>query len=1315
MKDNKAESSGEDAIKVIVRVRPPGNASSALPFAGQVVEVNSNNNSVTLLAKPDPKIFTFDHVADTDSSQESVFTSVGKALIDSCIAGYNGTIFAYGQTGSGKTFTMLGQSEECDNFQHELRGVIPRSFEHLFNLISREHELHGERKQFLCKCTFLEIYQEQVYDLLDPAAANLQIRENMKTGVFVDGLMEQVVATPAEAYQALSTGWLNRRVAATSMNRESSRSHAVFTLCIESKEEKNGVKNVRQSLLNLVDLAGSERQKDTNALGIRLKEAGKINQSLSVLGNVIMSLVKISQGRPQHIPYRDSKLTFLLRDSLGGNARTSIVACVHPDAKCFGETLSTLNFAKRAKLIKNKAVVNEDTQGNVAHLQTEIRRLRDMLTQLQSSSVPHPIPLDAASGEGNSGPLPPQGTDAGEWRRRFLEAMLFMGKAEQEKEVLRQQLCSYEEEMKKKDRCVQSSRLIIKFRESTISKLEKAARNTGNEPDTDPANAKIQEDIEGLKSQLEQYPQISQLDHQLHSLRAQLADARIRLSSTQATLLDSNRLTELEKAFQELQSAKRRESIIGSPRPGDVQSSAAMQKLHEKVKTMEEETQKLKKQAVEEEHTWREKEAALQAELTASKKMTSDLERLLEANSLKQRMQQDALSNLHYQTIRGLTPTRETYDLRTRTVLVCKKDQDQSMETEGAEDICEEAPPAAMMENAHEILTDEIKALQQTNGSLQERLEEYETDMLRLQQQVNQFELEKESLSEMLNKERKDSAEKLEEQEKSQRKLTTALNSLTTELTYANEEVRDYQLLLQSSDKELKVEKDKIKTNSSSTDHKINSLETQLLQVQSLVETLGKQLEEEAKEREMMEEKLELERTEKMFQEQQLLTMEKAFKEQNRQLLTSQAKVQEEQQVQLQQLETVTAELEVAKRSASDNQVALQQQVQRVQELRAQLQAAEDKCSLLQDLVDCRSSEVADAKQRLEALEAEMVAKNTEITTAAMQKELLNEDLAFYQEQSEKNVEECDSLRHSIETLEKEKQVLHREVDSLKVEIQERDGRLQAIKQHLEELKNQQCGTPTVSSPEKVVECNSVNDKLAAMVEELTQGREQWMTENQQLKREVTTLKQEVIRMVSLTHRCEELQTQLDNQAAVFKESINQMHEDTAAQRSETHMLRESLVEAQRQQETARQEIQLLLSQFEEAQQERKHAEEELNRLKSVVEKSYAEKDVLRSLMEELREEFMKTKEELTVASERAKELADFNAVLAGHANHQQKVSYVRKIQTDYNSMKEKFEEMAKENFSLRAGLTSSPLRDRTNVPTSTPQKDAENVKVLPL
>ncbi|KAK2500778.1 hypothetical protein MC885_001829, partial [Smutsia gigantea] len=192
----------------------------------------------------------------------------------------------------------------------------------------------GAGKSFLCKCSFIEIYNEQIYDLLDSASAGLYLREHIRRGVFVVGAVEQVVTSAAEAYQVLSGGWRNRRVASTSMNRESSRSHAVFTVTIESMEKSNETVNIRTSLLNL--------------------EAGNINRSLSCLGQVITALVDVGNGKQRHVCYRDSKLTFLLRDSLGGNAKTAIIANVHPGARCFGETLSTLNFAQRAKLIKNK-------------------------------------------------------------------------------------------------------------------------------------------------------------------------------------------------------------------------------------------------------------------------------------------------------------------------------------------------------------------------------------------------------------------------------------------------------------------------------------------------------------------------------------------------------------------------------------------------------------------------------------------------------------------------------------------------------------------------------------------------------------------------------------------------------------------------------------------------------------------------------------------------------------------------------------------------------------------------------------------------
>ncbi|KTF76608.1 hypothetical protein cypCar_00045082, partial [Cyprinus carpio] len=178
----------------------------------------STPHTVRLHCKPEPRTFTYDHVADMNTSQEEVFSSVAKNIVESCMNGYNGTIFAYGQTGSGKTFTMLGPSE-LDNFSDELRGVIPRSFEYLFFLINREVERSGGMKSFLCKCSFIEIYNEQIYDLLDSVSTSLFLREDIKRGVFVEGAVEKYAASAAEAYQVLSMGWRNRRVASTSMNR----------------------------------------------------------------------------------------------------------------------------------------------------------------------------------------------------------------------------------------------------------------------------------------------------------------------------------------------------------------------------------------------------------------------------------------------------------------------------------------------------------------------------------------------------------------------------------------------------------------------------------------------------------------------------------------------------------------------------------------------------------------------------------------------------------------------------------------------------------------------------------------------------------------------------------------------------------------------------------------------------------------------------------------------------------------------------------------------------------------------------------------
>lgn len=203
-------------------------------------------------------------------------------------------------------------------------------------------------------------------DLLEPSSVNLHIREDIKKGVYVEGLNEEVVQSADDMVNIISIGAKNRHVGSTSMNKESSRSHSVLTTIIETKSMKEGgVWNIKTSRFHIIDLAGSERSKYTNAVGERLKEAGMINKSLSALGNVINSLVDISEGKSRHVHYRDSKLTFLLRDSLGGNSKTLIIANISPSSICYGETLSTLKFAQRAKLIRNKAVINEDSSGTI--------------------------------------------------------------------------------------------------------------------------------------------------------------------------------------------------------------------------------------------------------------------------------------------------------------------------------------------------------------------------------------------------------------------------------------------------------------------------------------------------------------------------------------------------------------------------------------------------------------------------------------------------------------------------------------------------------------------------------------------------------------------------------------------------------------------------------------------------------------------------------------------------------------------------------------------------------------------------------------
>ena len=322
-----------------------------------------------------PKQFTFDGVYDHTSTQKEIFEGCALPIVRAAIEGYNGTIFCYGQTGTGKTHTMEGKDEPENE-----RGLIPNTFETVFGDIDA---LEAANKNFLVRASFLEIYNENVRDLLGKdQSRTCDLKEDPDKGVYVKDLTSFVVKGVGEINNVLKVGKKNRSVGATLMNADSSRSHSIFTITVECSQRRAGdpsdaEPHITVGKLNLVDLAGSERQAKTGSTGDRLKEATKINLSLSALGNVISALV---DGKSSHIPYRDSKLTRLLQDSLGGNTKTVMIANLGPADYNFDETMSTLRYANRAKNIKNKPKINEDPKdAMLREFQEEIARLKAQL------------------------------------------------------------------------------------------------------------------------------------------------------------------------------------------------------------------------------------------------------------------------------------------------------------------------------------------------------------------------------------------------------------------------------------------------------------------------------------------------------------------------------------------------------------------------------------------------------------------------------------------------------------------------------------------------------------------------------------------------------------------------------------------------------------------------------------------------------------------------------------------------------------------------------------------------------------------------
>ncbi|KAF2116415.1 P-loop containing nucleoside triphosphate hydrolase protein [Lophiotrema nucula] len=358
--------SSSNTIKVVARFRPQNKIEIA--SGGEPIVEFSSDDTCSIQSREGTGAFTFDRVFDMACRQSDIFDYSIRSTVDDILNGYNGTVFAYGQTGAGKSYTMMGS----DMDDEEGKGIIPRIVEQIFaSMLASPSNI-----EYTVRVSYMEIYMERIRDLLNPVNDNLPVHEEKNRGVYVKGLLEVYVSSVMEVYEVMRRGGTARAVAATNMNQESSRSHSIFVVTITQKNLETGSQKSGQ--LYLVDLAGSEKVGKTGASGQTLEEAKKINKSLSALGMVINSL---TDGKSSHIPYRDSKLTRILQESLGGNSRTTLIINCSPSSYNDAETLSTLRFGMRAKTIKNKAKVNAEL--SPAELKALLKKAQGQVTTFE--------------------------------------------------------------------------------------------------------------------------------------------------------------------------------------------------------------------------------------------------------------------------------------------------------------------------------------------------------------------------------------------------------------------------------------------------------------------------------------------------------------------------------------------------------------------------------------------------------------------------------------------------------------------------------------------------------------------------------------------------------------------------------------------------------------------------------------------------------------------------------------------------------------------------------------------------------------------
>ncbi|KAL3151849.1 hypothetical protein ABBQ38_012814 [Trebouxia sp. C0009 RCD-2024] len=456
-------------VQVILRCRPCSKQEVA-SRTPQIVQVMEANKEVVLMqsvaGKHMGRAFHYDKVFGPESSQERLYTGAIAPIVSEVLEGFNCTIFAYGQTGTGKTYTMEGGDRNSTDGRDlsEVAGVIPRAISQIFQ------HLDSINSEYTVKCSFLELYNEETTDLLAVGESKSNQKLRMledKSGVNVQGLEEIIVKSSTDIYTLLDRGSAKRRTAETLLNKQSSRSHSVFCITVHMRETPTeGEDVIKVGKLYLVDLAGSENVGRSGAVDVRAKEAGLINKSLLTLGRVITALVEQSG----HIPYRDSKLTRLLRDSLGGRTKTCIIATIAPTVQCQEETLSTLDYAHRAKNIRNRPEVNQriSKAAHIKELNSEIDKLKEELF---------------ATREKNGVYLPADHWESQQEEQKFLqqrvetlqkELEMFAERSRSQTEQLKAELDSTQEELRRSLAALNTARQGIQERDFLIATHERS-------------------------------------------------------------------------------------------------------------------------------------------------------------------------------------------------------------------------------------------------------------------------------------------------------------------------------------------------------------------------------------------------------------------------------------------------------------------------------------------------------------------------------------------------------------------------------------------------------------------------------------------------------------------------------------------------------------------------------------------------------------------------------------------------------------------------------------------------------------------------